>query len=71
MDITSKNTEEQQPAPRGEGKEPPRDPEIKPGDIKKNPNPRANENLPEQDKKEETPGSRQGAGTEITDGEDG
>jgi hypothetical protein len=40
--------------------------------IKKNPNPRANENLPEavqtdkEDKKQE-----QGAGSEVTDGEDG
>lgn len=40
--------------------------------LKKNPNPRANENLPEalqtdkEDKKQE-----QGAGSEVTDGEDG
>lgn len=36
--------------------------------INKNPNPRANENLTEQDKRDAETG---GVGSEITDGEDG
>jgi len=43
-----------------------------PESVKKNPNPRANENLPEKgdkDKSEQEDSS--GAGSEITDGEDG
>ena len=41
-----------------------------PESVKKNPNPRANENLPEK----ERPGEEEditGAGSEVTDGEDG
>ncbi|WP_207514388.1 hypothetical protein [Longitalea luteola] len=38
----------------------------------KNPNPRANENLPEKDKKQEPKEQdSSGVGSEITDGEDG
>jgi hypothetical protein len=37
--------------------------------VKKNPNPRANENLPDEKRSEGEDTS--GAGTEITDGEDG
>ncbi len=43
-----------------------------PGPLKKNPNPRANANIPEE---EGTPrpadGKTTGAGSEVTDGEDG
>jgi hypothetical protein len=38
--------------------------------IKKNPNPRANENIPEKDKNEK-PAETEGVGSEVTDGEDG
>jgi hypothetical protein len=40
-----------------------------PESVKKNPNPRANENLPEKDRSKEE--NTTGAGSEITDGEDG
>jgi hypothetical protein len=40
-----------------------------PHTLKQNPNPRANANIPEEDKKEQD--SKSGVGTEITDGEDG
>jgi hypothetical protein len=39
-----------------------------PESVKKNPNPRANENLPDE---EESGAADTGAGSEITDGEDG
>ena len=42
-----------------------------PGSLKKNPNPRANENLPEKDQKKDNPEDSTGPGSEITDGEDG
>jgi hypothetical protein len=42
-----------------------------PESVKKNPNPRANENLPEKDKKNDKPEDTTGPGSEITDGEDG
>lgn len=37
--------------------------------IKKNPNPRANENIPQKDR--EQPNNDEGVGSEITDGEGG
>jgi hypothetical protein len=40
-----------------------------PESVKKNPNPRANENLPEKEQKNDE--DTTGAGSEITDGEDG
>ena len=42
-----------------------------PESVKKNPNPRANENLPDKDKEKSKPEDTTGAGSEITDGEDG
>lgn len=44
-----------------------------PESVKKNPNPRANENLPDKDKKQgsEEEEENTGIGSEITDGEDG
>ena len=43
-----------------------------PESVKKNPNPRANENLSEKkDKEEDETDNTTGAGSEITDGEDG
>lgn len=43
-----------------------------PESVKKNPNPRANENLPEKkDKEEDETDNSTGVGSEITDGEDG
>jgi hypothetical protein len=41
-----------------------------PNPLKKNPNPRANENLPDQEG-EQRPADTTGVGSEITDGEDG
>jgi hypothetical protein len=40
-----------------------------PESVKKNPNPRANENLPDNEKSEKE--DTTGVGSEITDGEDG
>jgi hypothetical protein len=42
-----------------------------PESVKKNPNPRANENLPDKDKKIKEDEDTDGVGSEITDGEDG
>lgn len=43
-----------------------------PESVKKNPNPRANENLPDNDDKEKSENEdTTGVGSEITDGEDG
>lgn len=42
-----------------------------PESVKKNPNPRANENLPDKDKESPTDEDATGAGSEVTDGEDG
>jgi hypothetical protein len=42
-----------------------------PESVKKNPDPRANENLPEKDKKNTNEKNTTGAGSEVTDGEDG
>lgn len=42
-----------------------------PESVKKNPNPRANENLPDKDKKNNNNENTTGAGSEVTDGEDG
>jgi hypothetical protein len=42
-----------------------------PESVKKNPNPRANENLPEKDQKNTDDEETTGAGSEVTDGEDG
>jgi hypothetical protein len=42
-----------------------------PESVKKNPNPRANENLPEKDKENRNDEDATGAGSEVTDGEDG
>lgn len=42
-----------------------------PESVKKNPNPRSNENLPETDKNSTANEDTTGAGSEVTDGEDG
>ncbi|MCS3798919.1 hypothetical protein [Niastella sp. OAS944] len=42
-----------------------------PESVKKNPNPRANENLPDKDKKNNDDEDITGPGSEVTDGEDG
>ena len=42
-----------------------------PESVKKNPDPRANENLPEKDKKSNKKEDTTGPGSEVTDGEDG
>ena len=42
-----------------------------PESVKKNPNPRANENLPDKDKKNNNDEDTTGPGSEVTDGEDG
>ena len=42
-----------------------------PESVKKNPNPRANENLPDKDKESPKDEDTTGAGSEVTDGEDG
>ncbi|OQP63687.1 hypothetical protein [Niastella populi] len=42
-----------------------------PESVKKNPDPRANENLPEKEKKKDNPEATTGPGSEVTDGEDG
>lgn len=42
-----------------------------PESVKKNPDPRANENLPEKDKKNIKKEDITGPGSEVTDGEDG
>lgn len=58
------------PNPGNESKQKKTEPEIKEtsGEIVKNPDPRANENLTE---KQEDSASSKGAGSEITDGEAG
>lgn len=42
-----------------------------PESVKKNPDPRANENLPEKDKNNTKKEDTTGPGSEVTDGEDG
>ena len=42
-----------------------------PESVKKNPNPRANENVPGKDKKNQDDDDTTGPGSEVTDGEDG
>jgi hypothetical protein len=42
-----------------------------PESVKKNPDPRANENLPEKDKDKPKEEDTTGPGSEVTDGEDG
>jgi hypothetical protein len=42
-----------------------------PESVKKNPNPRANENLPDKNKEKDKPEDTTGPGSEVTDGEDG
>ena len=42
-----------------------------PESVKKNPNPRANENLPEKAKETDENEDTGGVGSEVTDGEDG
>lgn len=50
---------------------PPAEPPTKMDAFKKNPNPRANENLPEDEQKKEGKQDQEGPGSEVTDGEDG
>lgn len=60
--------EPEQPVPQ---QLPPEEPPTKMDAIKKNPNPRANENLPEDIQEGEKDFEQEGPGTEVTDGEDG
>lgn len=69
MEITSKNNEQQQHI-MGDEKEKANQQVEKQEEIKKNPDPRANANLPE-DAQKSNGESQNGVGSEITDGEDG
>ncbi|WP_205510214.1 hypothetical protein [Longitalea arenae] len=65
--ISSKREEDQKREEQKNAFENGQSPEV----TKKNPNPRANENLPDNKDKRRSQEDSSGAGSEITDGEDG